>query len=357
MQFSSILTGWRANEKTPTLDAALHRGSQISIDSLVTMYIPRQRLYRMTIDASLFHSLLHGLPSKGEGDDFDADFDSLSPAEQLKLLMERVSDDDGEEGGEDDLDEEDDLDKKADSDEEGFDREHDSNADFDGEEAEEEYSGSESEDALATGEKSASGNKRLRLLHDESDEEEATKIKSSFEKQQEKLQKRIQELEDENLADKPWMLKGEVSAKHRPMNSLLEHDLDFEHATRPVPVTTEEQVDEIETLIRQRIRDQAWDDVERKNLKELQVQQKKPIALDSEKSKVSLAQIYENEANEKKNPSTLNQRVDSETQKAHDEISTLFTKLCRKIDGLSGYKFAPKAYSLAKEEVAVKFRR
>ena len=38
------------------------------------------------------------------------------------------------------------------------------------------------------------------------------------------------------MGEKHWTLKGEVSSKSRPLNSLLEEDLDYEHATK-VPNT------------------------------------------------------------------------------------------------------------------------
>lgn len=36
----------------------------------------------------------------------------------------------------------------------------------------------------------------------------------------------------EDLNDKPWQLKGEVTAKTRPQDSLLEDYLQFDHTTR-----------------------------------------------------------------------------------------------------------------------------
>lgn len=64
------------------------------------------------------------------------------------------------------------------------------------------------------------------------------------------------------------------------------------------PVITNETTDSIEELIKQRIRDKAFDDVERKKKAphgdEAQAY-KKEIVLEHEKSQLSLAQVYEQE--------------------------------------------------------------
>ena len=48
---------------------------------------------------------------------------------------------------------------------------------------------------------------------------------------------------------------GEASSRARPENSLLEQDLDFEHAGKVVPTVTEESVASLEELIKRRILD------------------------------------------------------------------------------------------------------
>ena len=47
------------------------------------------------------------------------------------------------------------------------------------------------------------------------------------------MDENIQKLEKEALQDKPWQLRGEISAKIRPENSLLEEYLEFDVTTRP----------------------------------------------------------------------------------------------------------------------------
>lgn len=46
------------------------------------------------------------------------------------------------------------------------------------------------------------------------------------------MKERITKLEEANVAPKPWMLSGEASAKDRPVDSLLDTDLDFDAATK-----------------------------------------------------------------------------------------------------------------------------
>ena len=118
--------------------------------------------------------------------------------------------------------------------------------------------------------------------------------KSSYELRQERLKTKIQELVEEAIAPKPWQLMGETKAELRPDNALLEEDLFFDHTTRQAPVITEETTKTLEEIIRQRIKDQAFDDVERK-IKPVYdpTEFKKKLVLDQEKSKFSLAEIYE----------------------------------------------------------------
>uniref|UniRef100_A0A8C3J2T6 U3 small nucleolar ribonucleoprotein protein MPP10 n=1 Tax=Calidris pygmaea TaxID=425635 RepID=A0A8C3J2T6_9CHAR len=123
-----------------------------------------------------------------------------------------------------------------------------------------------------------------------------SEIKSSFEKRQEKMSKKIRSLEEELLEEKPWQLKGEVTGQKRPENSLLEETVLFDHAVRMAPVITEETTFQLEDIIKQRILDEAWDDVVPKEKpQEEAFEYKKRLTLDHEKSKLSLAEIYEQE--------------------------------------------------------------
>ncbi|XP_054999456.1 U3 small nucleolar ribonucleoprotein protein MPP10 [Sorex araneus] len=169
-------------------------------------------------------------------------------------------------------------------------------------------------------------------------EKDGDEVKSSFEKRQEKMNEKIASLEKELLEKKPWQLQGEVTAQKRPENSLLEETLHFDHAVRMAPVITEDTTLQLEDLIKQRIRDQAWDDVVRKERpKEDAFEYKKRLTLDHEKSKLSLAEIYEQEYIK------LNQQKAAEEENPeHAEIQKLMDALFLKLDALSNFHFIPK---------------
>ncbi len=97
-----------------------------------------------------------------------------------------------------------------------------------------------------------------------------------------------------DVTDKQWQLKGEVTAKTRPKESLLEEYLEFDHTTRQAPVISTSTTEELEAMIKQRIKDKAYDDVERKvKPVEMLYEYKKNVVLDQEKSKVGLGDEYE----------------------------------------------------------------
>ncbi|XP_006167299.1 U3 small nucleolar ribonucleoprotein protein MPP10 [Tupaia chinensis] len=163
-------------------------------------------------------------------------------------------------------------------------------------------------------------------------------VKSSFEKRQEKMNEKIASLEKELLEKKPWQLQGEVTAQKRPENSLLEETLHFDHAVRMAPVVTEETTLQLEDIIKQRIRDQAWDDVARKEKpKEDVFEYKKRLTLDHEKSQLSLAAIYEQEYIK-----LSQQKTEEEENPEHVEIQKMMESLFLKLDALSNFHFTPK---------------
>ena len=67
-------------------------------------------------------------------------------------------------------------------------------------------------------------------------------------------------LEDELVAEKPWMMIGEASSRFRPQNSLLQATVEYDMAAKIAPEVTVETTQTLEDIIRQRIRDDAWYD-------------------------------------------------------------------------------------------------
>uniref|UniRef100_A0A674DYB9 U3 small nucleolar ribonucleoprotein protein MPP10 n=1 Tax=Salmo trutta TaxID=8032 RepID=A0A674DYB9_SALTR len=162
--------------------------------------------------------------------------------------------------------------------------------------------------------------------------------KSSFEKRQDKMAEKIQDLEKAAMGEKPWQLTGEVSAQTRPENSLLEVDVAFDSASRMAPAVTEETTLQLEDIIKQRIKDQVWDDVVRKEKpKEEVFEYKKRLTLDHEKSKLSLAEVYEQEYLKQNQ-----QKTEDEENPAHVEIQKLMDSIFLKLDALSNFHFTPK---------------
>lgn len=168
--------------------------------------------------------------------------------------------------------------------------------------------------------------------------------KSSHELMQERLQKKIDYMENAMLDNRPWQMKGEVKADNRPQNSLLEEILEFDSTTRPAPIITEEVTMKLEDIIKQRIKDKAFDDVERKvKPSDIRIEYKKQLVLDQEKSKQSLAQIYEKEfikEIEKNKPD--GEDDEPEEPKEHKEIRAEMKDLFEKLDMMSNFFFTPR---------------
>lgn len=61
---------------------------------------------------------------------------------------------------------------------------------------------------------------------------------------------RIEKIEKQMISDKPWQLQGEVQARERPLNSLLEVHVDFNTASKLPPTITKEKTDNIEAMIK-----------------------------------------------------------------------------------------------------------
>lgn len=165
---------------------------------------------------------------------------------------------------------------------------------------------------------------------------------SEFEQRQQRLKRTIDRLEAKTLSEAPWQLKGEVDALKRPQNSLLENFVDFDLTTRPAPIITEQTTLTLEEIIKQRVKDKAWDDVAKKEKPvDDQLAFRKTEVLDMSKSKQSLAQVYEAEYLKQKQGLTDDNGNEKEPEN-QKEIREGIDKLFSKLDALCHYHYTPK---------------
>ncbi|CAN3476596.1 U3 small nucleolar RNA-associated protein Mpp10p [Diutina catenulata] len=200
-------------------------------------------------------------------------------------------------------------------------------------------------------------NAMLDLFADEGAEEDikAPEEKlSSFEKQQLALQKEIEKLEAELVADKKWTMKGEVTSQQRPQDSLLADpetaELEFDRTAKPVPVITEQVTETIEDLIRRRIRNKEFDDLPKRFITDAaSFHNRQKMDVSQEKSSKSLAEIYEDQYKDVADDEEAN----AELKKQHDEISDLFASVSHKLDSLCSAHFIPKPNQFKQIEIKV----
>ncbi|KAF8132076.1 U3 small nucleolar ribonucleoprotein complex, subunit Mpp10 [Boletus edulis] len=157
------------------------------------------------------------------------------------------------------------------------------------------------------------------------------------------LQSEIQALEAGNVAPKEWTLLGEASARSRPHDSLLSHDLEFDRTTRTVPIVTEAVVAALEERIKARIKEGRFDDVERRRPvgDTVPFLPSRVIELQDTKSAQSLAQIYEGAYVAAQSGTSVDDR-DGRLQREHDEMTRVWEGICAKLDALCNAHYVPK---------------
>ncbi|KAI9805578.1 MAG: hypothetical protein M1825_000829 [Sarcosagium campestre] len=169
--------------------------------------------------------------------------------------------------------------------------------------------------------------------------------KSTHERNQAKIAAEIRKLEAANVAKREWTLAGEARASDRPLNSLLEEDLDFERTGKPVPVITAEVSESIEELIKRRILDRQFDEVIRRRPDSIfnpSEARRGRFELDDSKAKQSLAEMYEEEHLRKIDPEGQQSKRDEKVNKEHAEVEALWKDVSAKLDALSSWHYKPK---------------
>ncbi|KAF2100846.1 Mpp10 protein [Rhizodiscina lignyota] len=188
---------------------------------------------------------------------------------------------------------------------------------------------------------------------DEASEEETEQLdpgdpksrRSTHERRQAALAEEIRKLEAANIAKREWTLAGEARAADRPLNSLLEEDLEFERIGKPVPVITAEVSEDIEAMIKRRIIAREFDEVIRRRPESLggpDVRRgKMDFELSDQKSKQGLAELYEEEHLRHTDPAYVDVK-DEKLKQEHKEIEGLWKEVSGKLDALSSWHYKPK---------------
>ncbi|KAI4743402.1 Mpp10 protein [Aureobasidium sp. EXF-12298] len=189
------------------------------------------------------------------------------------------------------------------------------------------------------------------VTDDEEDEEnldpaDPRSRRSAHERRQAALTEEIRRLEAANVAKRDWTLSGEARAADRPVNSLLEEDLEFERVGKPVPVITAEISESLEELIKRRILAEDFQDIIRRRPDDLATgnssrRGRLDFELDDSKSKKSLAEMYEEEHLKATDPNYVDAK-DEKAQKEQREIDALWRDISNKLDSLSSWHFKPK---------------
>lgn len=169
---------------------------------------------------------------------------------------------------------------------------------------------------------------------------------STHEKNQLAIQAQIKKLEAENVAPKPFTLTGETVASGRPENALLEEDLDFERAGKPVPIITAELNESIEELIKRRVMAREFDNLIRRAPEAADLYgrraQGEPIEeVSDSKPRRGLADEYAEHYLSKTDPNHVDSR--SHALKAeHTTIERQWKEVSAALDALSNWHYKPR---------------
>ena len=180
--------------------------------------------------------------------------------------------------------------------------------------------------------------------------------RSSHQKRQAALTAEIRRLEAAAVAKRDWTLSGEARATDRPINSLLEEDLEFERAGKPIPVITQEVSEDIEALIKRRILAREFDEVIRRRPGTLATGgagvARGKFELDDTKAQQSLAEIYEADHLKTVDPGGYTDKRDEKLKREHAKIEAMWKDVCAKLDALSSWHYKPKPPSASLNIVA-----
>ena len=180
--------------------------------------------------------------------------------------------------------------------------------------------------------------------------------RSSHQRRQAALTAEIRRLEAASVAKRDWTLSGEARATDRPINSLLEEDLEFERAGKPIPVITQEVSEDIEALIKRRIIAREFDEVIRRRPGNLVTGngdvRRGRFELDDSKPQQSLAEVYEAEHLKTVDPEGYTDKRDEKLKREYSKIEQMWKDVSAKLDALSSWHYKPKPPSASINVVA-----
>ena len=185
---------------------------------------------------------------------------------------------------------------------------------------------------------------------------DANDRRSSHQRRQAAIRAEIQRLEAASVAKRDWTLSGEARAADRPINSLLEEDLDFERAGKPIPVITQEVSEDIEALIKRRILAREFDEVIRRRPGNLATGngdvRRGRFELDDTKPQQSLAEIYEAEHLNTVDPEGHADIRDDKLKREHAKVEQMWKDVSATLDALTSWHYKPKPPSASINVVA-----
>ena len=180
---------------------------------------------------------------------------------------------------------------------------------------------------------------------------------SSHQKRQAALTAEIRRLEAAAVAKRDWTLSGEARAADRPINSLLEEDLEFERAGKPIPVITQKVSEDIEELIKRRILAREFDEVIKRRPGNLVTGNGADVRrgrfeIEDTKPQQSLAEVYETDYLKTADPEGYTDKKDKKLKTEHVKIEQMWRDVSAKLDALSSWHYKPKPPSASINVIA-----
>jgi U3 small nucleolar RNA-associated protein MPP10 len=170
-------------------------------------------------------------------------------------------------------------------------------------------------------------------------------LKTPYDRRRGQLDNQIDALEREISGPKSWDMKGEASGYQRHKDDLVSHDIDFEHGLKLAAPITADIALQFEEIIKARIRDNAFDDVQPRGTLQgdelfTKLQEKNKEELSTSKPRFGLAEQYERDY---KAVAQGFGEENQELQKKYTDISRLFAILGNQLDALCNYHYTAKA--------------